>query len=438
LDIVGFIHRKADGRAHGPGEIATFVAELVRGGVADYQASAWLMAVKLNGLSEAETVELTRAMAASGRRINWKVRGAPPTVDKHSTGGEGDKVTLVLVPMLAAAGLRVPTIAGRALGFTGGTIDKLESIPGFRTALSEPAFRRVVQMAGGAIVAQSAHVAPADGILYGLRDATATVESIPLITASIVSKKAAEGVEHIVYDVKTGSGAFMPEPAQAEKLARSLVSVSRGLGIDARALVTNMYEPLGFAAGNSVEVAEAAAILRGEAEGRSGAVLDLSLELGAELMAMSGVERNRAAAKRRLSETVASGRAFDQFEQMVKAQGGSTGWMKKPWSLLRPHRTHLVKAVRSGWLRWKAAWKFGEALRLLGAGRARRTDRILPEAGALVRAGDGDRVTKGDVLIEFHYGDSSRLRQALDTLDGAFEISSGPLKPKPLVLKRIR
>ncbi len=437
MDAVGFIRTKAAGEKHRRGEIARFVASLTRGEIPEYQVSAWLMAVKHQGLLPEETSELTRAMAASGRRLNWRIRGAAPTVDKHSTGGEGDKITLVLVPVLIACGLRVPTIAGRALGFTGGTIDKLESIPGFRTALDEDRFRKVVKTAGGAIVGQSVSIAPADGILYSLRDATATVESIPLITSSIVSKKAAEGVEHIIYDVKTGSGAFMSLPKDALALASSLVTVSRDLGMDARALVTNMFEPLGYAAGNAVEVAEAVAILRSEAGPRSIRVIQLTLRLASELLQMAGIDKTAAAAKERASRALESGAAFDCFEKMVKAQGGATGWMKKPWSLVPPHRKQVWAAPKDGYVNWIAAWKFGEALRLLGAGRATRTDRIIPAAGALMNAGQGDRVEKGQPLVEFHYANKGRLAEALELFADALVISSKPVKPQPLVLKRI-
>lgn len=437
MDIVGFIHAKAAGRRHPPGDIATFIADLSRGAVPDYQVSAWLMAVKLNGLSPEETSELTRAMAASGRRLRWKGPGLAPTVDKHSTGGEGDKITIVLVPMLVACGLRVPTIAGRALGFTGGTIDKLEAIPGFQTALDETRFQRVVKAAGGAIVGQSVSIAPADGILYSLRDATATVESIPLITSSIVSKKAAEGVEHIVYDVKTGSGAFMPEPRQAESLAKSLVSVSRDLGIDARALVTNMYEPLGLACGNAVEIAESVEILRGESGPRSRRVLELTLRLGTELLLMAGITRTAAEAGEKLSGALQSGRAYECLERLVKEQGGQTGWMKRPWSLVPKHRTYVWTAPRSGYLDWTAAWRFGEALRLLGAGRTARTDQIVPEAGAIVLCGNGERVEKGQPVVELHYRGRERLDRALEQLGQAAAISLRPPKKVPLVLKRL-
>lgn len=437
MNVVDFIRTKAESRSHPPGAIARFVSELVRDTVPDYQVSAWLMAVRLNGLDPDETVELTRAMAASGRQLNWKMRGAPPTVDKHSTGGEGDKITLLLVPMLVACGLRVPTIAGRALGFTGGTIDKMEAIPGFRTALELRSFQSVIRYAGGAIVGQSASIAPADRILYALRDATATVESTPLITASIVSKKVAEGVAHIVYDVKAGSGAFMRDVTSAAHLARSLVSVSRDLGLDARALVTDMHEPLGLTAGNAVEVAEAVEILRGDVSPRSARVVELALQLGSELLRMAKVEKNDGSARHRLFAALSSGAAFEAFARMVRAQGGQTKWMNRPWSIVPRHRTFVLPASRDGWVEWRETWRFGEALRLLGAGRAQRSDKIVPAAGAIVHAGSGQKVSRGDIILELHYAHRSRLDDALQSLKGAVAVASSPVRAKPLVMKRI-
>jgi len=355
-------------------------------------------------------------------------------VDKHSTGGVGDKISLCLAPLCAAAGLYVPMMAGRALGHTGGTLDKLETIPGFRTALPPRQFGRVLARAGFVLAGQSAQLAPADRLLYALRDATATVESIPLIASSILSKKVAEGAAALVMDVKVGSGAFLPSIDQARALARTLIALGRALGLPVRAVLSDMEQPLGQAIGNAVEVREAIDVLRGAGPPD---VVDLTLRLGAEMLVLGGVARDLRDGTARLERARASGEGLERFKLGVRLQGGDPRVVDDPDRLPRARHARTVRAPRAGRVSRVDAGVLGRAATLLGAGRARKEDRISPGAAILLHAKRGAPVSAGDPLCTVHYDDETRARAALPQIAGAFGLSPRIPVPTPLVLETL-
>ena len=386
------IEKKRDGLALSSDEIRALVDAYTCGDVPDYQMSAFAMAVCCRGMTDVETRALTEAMESSGRMLSWKDEKRP-TADKHSTGGIGDKLSLVIQPLAASCGLAVPSLAGRGLGLTGGTVDKLESIPGFRTGLSVPELKRVVRRAGCAIAAQTVDLAPADRKLYALRDVTGTVPSIPLITASILSKKLAEGASTLVFDVKCGSGAFMKTLPAAKALAKSLVTISRAAGRKAAALVTAMDEPLGFAVGNANEVAEALAVLRGAAEPRD--VIDLSVELAATMVHLAK-GTPLLAARALCRRNLATGAALACFEKMVACQGGD---LAKFEAEPRTNRS-CICSPRAGYIASIDADAIARVAFALGAGRAKAGDPIDFAAGVNLLVHHGDKVAKGAPLCE--------------------------------------
>ena len=343
-DVRRILREKRDGRAHAPEDVATLIGGYVRGEVPDYQVSAWLMAAFLRGLDETETDALTRALIRSGRTFDWSDLGRP-SADKHSTGGVGDKISLILAPLVAACGVLVPMVSGRGLGHTGGTLDKLESIPGFRTQLPPEAMRSQLDALGVVMVGQGADLTPADGKLYALRDVTSTVESESFIVSSIVSKKFAEGADAIVYDVKCGNGAFMKDRETALRLARRLVSTTRALGRRASALVTDMSQPLGEAVGNALEVTESVDVLRG---GGPEDVRLLTLELAAGMLLGCGAETERAAAAARARRALDSGAAWEKFLGLVGAQGGDSALVGRADGMPRASVVLDVVADRPG------------------------------------------------------------------------------------------
>lgn len=381
LHVDAVLERKRDGEALEAAELEAFVAGVCDGRVTRAQAAAFLAFVFVRGMSDEETVALTRAMTDSGSRLSWGE--GPPVVDKHSTGGVGDKVSLVLAPLWAELGCRVPMISGRGLGHTGGTLDKLEAIPGFRTDLEVDELQRVLGEVGCFISGQTGELAPADRLLYALRNETSTVPSVPLITASILSKKLAEGLERLVLDVKWGSGAFMKTKTDARTLADSLVRVGEGAGVRTRAVLSDMNQPLGFAVGNALEVAEAVACLRGEGP-------DDLARLTCELVDEEGA-----------AELLASGAVLERWEAMVRAQGGDPG------AALRGGGTRevQVRAPRAMLVERCDAYELGRAAFLLGAGRARASEAVHPGVGLLLRAKVGDEVDEGDVLVTLHHAD---------------------------------
>ena len=420
-DVVELIRAKRDARRLADGDIRWLIDAYTRGTIADEQMSALLMAICIRGLDPAELRTWTAAMIESGERLDLRAVPAP-TVDKHSTGGVGDKVSLVLAPLVASCGAAVPQLSGRGLGHTGGTLDKLESIPGWRAELTNDEMISVLRAAGCVICAAGQGLAPADRKLYALRDVTGTVESIPLIASSIMSKKIAEGTAALVLDVKVGSGAFMRDIGEARLLAQTMVMLGEEHGVRTTALLTRMDTPLGLAVGNSVEVEEAVAMLTG---GGPPDLAEVTLALAAEMLALAGIAADPAG-------PLADGRALDRYRAMIGAQGGD------PDAPL-PQAAHaqVITAPESGWLGRLDARAVGVAAWRLGAGRARKEDPVSPAAGVICLAKPGDRVERGQPLLELRAGAESRFAAAREALAGAIEI--GPARPAagPLVLERI-
>ncbi|MEU4741861.1 thymidine phosphorylase [Actinosynnema sp. NPDC023658] len=418
---VDVIRAKRDGARLTDGQIDWVVDAYTRGVVADEQMSALAMAIFLNGMDTAETARWTRAMVDSGERLALDV--GRPTVDKHSTGGVGDKITLPLAPLVAACGAAVPQLSGRGLGHTGGTLDKLESIPGWRAQLSVDEVTAQLRSVGAVICAATTGLAPADRKLYALRDVTGTVESIPLIASSIMSKKIAEGAEALVLDVKVGSGAFMKTPERARALASALVSIGVDHGLRVSALLTDMSVPLGRAVGNAVEVAESVEVLRG---GGPADVVELTVALAEEMLSRAGVTASPR-------DVLASGEAYETWARMIRAQGGDPD---APLPVGR-HK-HVVTAPSEGYLVALDAYAVGVAAWRLGAGRARKEDPVQAGAGIVCLAKPGDRVAEGEPLLELYTDTPDAVPAALESLSGGYAI--GPTTPPvtPLVIDTIR
>ncbi|GIK98854.1 MAG: thymidine phosphorylase [Alphaproteobacteria bacterium] len=431
------IRRKRDGAALGEAEIAAFVRGLADGSIGDAQAAAFAMAVFFRGMSMAERVALTRAMARSGAIADWSGVALPgPVVDKHSTGGVGDKVSLVLAPLAAACGLAVPMIAGRGLGHTGGTVDKMESVPGYDSAPDTARFRRVVAEVGCAIIGQTEALAPADRRLYAIRDVTATVESIPLITASILSKKLAAGLMGLVMDVKTGSGAFMAQEAEARELAESIAAVAAGAGLPTVALVTDMGQVLGRTAGNALEVAESIAFLTGRA--RDPRLLEVTLALGAEMLRLGGVGGDSEALRALLLRALDSGEAADRFARMVAALGGPADILTRPDRRLAAAPVTLpAPPARSGVVRRIDVRAVGLAVVALGGGRIRPGAPVDHRVGLSEVAGPGEPVGPDRPLALVHAADAEGAARAAAALAAAFEIGDTAPPAAPLVRARV-
>ena len=424
-DVVDLIRLKRDGGTLGTEQIRWLIDAYTRGVVADEQMSAMTMAIFLNGMAREEIRELTAAMIASGERLDFSGLGKP-TADKHSTGGVGDKITLPLAPLVASFGVAVPQLSGRGLGHTGGTLDKLESIPGWRASLSTAEFHAQLDSVGAVICAAGSGLAPADGRLYALRDITGTVESIPLIASSIMSKKIAEGTAALVLDVKFGSGAFMRDEARARELAETMVRLGADAGVAIRALLTDMNTPLGRTIGNANEVRESVEVLAG---GGPADVVELTLALAREMLDLAGrADADPAAALR-------DGTAMDSWRAMIRAQGGDPDA-----ALPVPSETHTVVAERGGLLVEQHALPFGIAAWRLGAGRARKEDAVVHSAGIELHAKPGDVVRVGDPLFTLCAEDPARVGRALEALEGAYRIGDPgePLAhPGPLIRERI-
>ena len=426
------IARKRDGGELSTEELDWFLCAFADGEVADFQMSAFLMAVVLRGMSPAELSVMTRTIVESGTRFD--PGSGPPAVDKHSTGGVGDKVSLVLAPLLAEAGLRVPMMAGRGLSHTGGTVDKLESIPGFRTDLPIDEFRTIVRETGFAIIAQTPDIAPLDGRLYALRDVSGTVPSIPLIASSIVSKKLAEGIESLVLDVKYGSGAFMSSADDALELARTMVQLATEEGLRASALVTTMDAPLGRMIGNALELREAVDCLQG---GGPDDVRQLTLELGAELLRMSADEAPDSA-RSRLASILDSGAAVERFALGVARQGGDPRVIEDPDRLRVAPVQHLLTAERDGTVAAVDARALGVAAVELGAGRRRLGEPIDHTVGFELHHGPGDPVAADDPLITVHAASHEAADRILPTVESAIEVTSeAPAALPQLILARV-
>jgi pyrimidine-nucleoside phosphorylase len=419
MRAVDVIRTKRDGQPLSREQVDAFVRAATDGSWPDYQLAALLMAIWLRGMSDSETAWLTAAMARSG--IVLDLSDIPgPKVDKHSTGGVGDKTSLILAPLAAACGVVVPMMSGRGLGHTGGTLDKLESIPGFRVNLSIPEFRDALQKVGVGMIGQTAEVAPADKKLYALRDVTGTVESIPLITASILSKKVAEGITGLVMDVKCGRGAFMKTKDEARKLAVSLVANGRANGLRTEALITAMDAPLGRAVGNALEVRECIDTLRGQGPKD---LENLSVELAARMVRLGGLAANDMTATDQVRDALGSGRGLDVFRRMVEQQGGDPRVADDPARLpAAPHR-EMVAAERAGYVAALDAEAIGRAAMVLGAGRDRVEDAVDPAVGAVVHARLGGRVRAGDPLVELHYRDGAKVSAARHLLRAGIVIA---------------
>ncbi len=431
------IQKKRDGGALSREEIARFVRGVTDGTLADYQASALLMAIFLKGMNDAEQQSLTQEMLHSGEILDFSDI-SKPKADKHSTGGVGDKTSLVIAPLAAACGLAVPMISGRGLGHTGGTLDKLEAIPGYRVQLSLAEFRQTLERVGFAMMGQTADIAPADKKLYALRDATATVEAIPLIVASIMSKKMAAGLDALVLDVKTGSGAFMREEARAKELALALVATGNSCGVRTEALITDMNQPLGYAVGNALEVHECIAIMRGEMHEQARPVLDLSLELTARMVKASGLESNLDEARTRVKRALDSGAALECFRQNVEAQGGDPGVCDDPSSLLAlTLREVRVESPRAGYVVEVEATEIGNAVAAIGGGRTRIEDKIDPAVGFLCEARLGDKVAAGDALGLLYCRDDAQASVASARIRAAYTLGDEPSNLSYQLIKEV-
>jgi pyrimidine-nucleoside phosphorylase len=434
MRAVDVILSKRDGRSLTREEIRFFVDGVTAGSLPDYQASALLMAILLRGMTPDETAWLTDAMVHSGVRVDLaEIPGVK--VDKHSTGGVGDKTSLVLAPLAAACGVPVPMMSGRGLGHTGGTLDKLESIPGFRVNLSLEEMKAALARVGCAMIGQTAQIAPADKKLYALRDVTGTVESIPLISASIMSKKIAEGIDALVLDVKTGSGAFMKTEADSRKLAESLVSIGNASGVKTEAIITRMDAPLGFAVGNALEVAECIDVLKG---GGPPDLVDVSIELTARMLVLGKVARDRTQAEQQARGAIRSGAGLERFRQIIERQGGDPKVVDDYARLPHVGEPHRVAADRDGFVSRLDAELIGRASVALGAGRDRVEDPVDPAVGIMVLAKPGDAVRAGDPILELHYRDHRRLETATRLTAKAIAIGDRRPPPSPLIVGEVR
>ncbi|MCM3878534.1 MAG: thymidine phosphorylase [Vicinamibacterales bacterium] len=430
---VDIILKKRDGGVLGPDEIEFFVHGVASGSLPDYQASALLMAILLRGMTPEETTNLTDAMIRSGSRLDLSdISG--PKVDKHSTGGVGDKSSLVIAPIVAACGALVPMMSGRGLGHTGGTLDKLESIPGFRTNLSIPEMKASLAAVGCALIGQSSAIAPADKKLYALRDVTGTIESIPLISASIMSKKIAEGTDALVLDVKTGAGAFMKTHAEARALAESLVRIGKSFGVKTQAVITAMDWPIGRAVGNANEVIESIETLKGRGP------VDLvegSLDLAERMLVSAGVASDRAGAKALACRAIDSGSAVEKFKAIIERQGGDPRVVDDYSRLPKAPKEHVVTAPSGGFVTGLDAGLIGRASVMLGGGRDTAEDAIDPGVGIIVVATVGDAVQKGDAILRLHYRDAMRLQAALPLIEQGTHVGPVRRPAKDLIVDEV-
>jgi pyrimidine-nucleoside phosphorylase len=437
---VDIIAKKRDGGELSRAELEFLIQGYVEGRIPDYQVSAWAMAVYFKGMTAQETAALTDVMLRSGKTMELLgVTGpgglGPSLVDKHSTGGVGDKTSLVLAPLAASLGLTVPMMAGRALGITGGTLDKLDSIPGYQTSLSETDFRRCLQNTGCVICGQTKELVPADRLLYALRDVTATVESIPLITASILSKKAAEGAQALVLDIKYGSGAFMKDRKDGEALARSLVDTGKALGLKAHALMTEMDEPLGRMVGNFLEVEEAMDMLEKPArvEAESPDLFTVTLALAARMALLGKKAASLSQAEKLCKEALLSGEAWKRFLADVKEQGGDVDKLLAMRGQYRARDSAFVKAAQDGFVARIDAGKIGHAATILGVGREKADDKVSPTAGIKLLHVHGDAVKQGEPLMQVWAKDAPSLAAGLPLLEDAVEYSKTASAPRVLL-----
>jgi len=431
--VPSLIERKRDGSSLSAGEWAALIRAYGAGDVPDYQMAALLMAVVWRGLSAEELAELTAAMLESGDRLRfdgWTV----PRVDKHSTGGVGDKTSLILAPMVACCGVAVPMMSGRGLGHTGGTLDKLESIPGFSTQLPLRSAELQVRQMGCALFGQTPEIAPIDRRLYALRDVTGTVPSVPLIAASIMSKKLAEGLDALVLDVKTGSGAFLPDESQALELARTMIGLGEAHGVRTVALLTAMDRPLGHACGNALEVEECLLALRGEGPND---LMEVTYALAVEMLLAAGTEPGAAAARARLEATISSGDALQKFAEIIEAQGGNPAVAEDPALLPQAPAAAVYTAPRAGVVTAVLPRPVGHGVIAMGGGRTRVEDTVDPTVGFVITARPGDRVDAGQPLATIYARDDAGLAAGTSALAEAIRIDEGAPRPLPLVSHRV-
>lgn len=435
MRIVDLIEKKKQGKEHTKEEIEFLINSLMDGTAPDYQISAWLMAVYFNGLTEDETAILTEAMINSGDVIDFG-NLTESIVDKHSTGGVGDKVTITLIPLLAAAGVPVAKLSGKGLGHTGGTIDKLESIPGFNTKLSVSDLIAQVKKINVAIGAQTQNLTPADGKLYALRDVTATVDSMPLIASSVVSKKIASGAKNIILDVKYGSGAFMKTPEDAIQLSKLMVNIGKILNKSIIAVITSMEEPLGRAVGNSLEIIESIEFLKGNIT--KGDVAELTYSFAAIALMAVGMYDNEEDAIEYLTEVVKSGKALEKFKELIIAQGGDADIIENYDKFDLPEYKIECESKKSGYVQNIDAYKIAYACKILGAGRDKKTDPIDYSVGIYLNKKSGEEVNKGDVLYTIYSNDPEKTKIAQKYCDEAFSINDNKPSHNNMIYKIIR
>jgi len=433
MRAVDIIIKKKDKKALTKEEIDFFMKGYVNGEIPDYQAAAWAMAVLLNGMTDQETTDLTLSIANSGEQLDLS-SVVPYAVDKHSTGGVGDKTTITVAPIVAACGLPVGKMSGRGLGFSGGTLDKLESIPGYRVNLSTKEFLNQLCKIGIVITGQSMDLAPADGKLYGLRDVTGTVQSIPLIASSVMSKKIAAGAQAILLDVKVGRGAFMRTLEEASELAELMVSIGKLSGRKVIAVLSNMDEPLGCAVGNALELKEAVLALKGLGPED---YLEHCYLLASYMLLLGGKTESLAHGKGLVEEVISNGKAFDKLRELVVAQGGDVSFIDVLGKLPSADQVIKVQSKQAGWIKVIDAKEVGEAAVMLGAGRAKKEDVIDPAVGILVHAKVGDYQEAGEDLFEVHLNDDTHLQEVVEKLIKAVAFSDKPVEKLPLFFKVI-
>ena len=432
MNPVELIRKKRNGEILTRDEITLLINGYTKNKIPDYQFSALLMAIFLKGMTAEETAELTEAMLYSGKVINLdSIKGIK--VDKHSTGGVGDKTSLILAPIAAAAGVNVPMISGRGLGHTGGTLDKLESIPGFRTDLSLTEYKKVLKKCGAVLIGQTKDIAPADKLIYALRDVTATVESIPLITASIMSKKLAEGIDGLVLDVKTGSGAFMRETSDAIELATSLINTAKAFNKKVIGFITDMNQPLGNYIGNWLEVYESVKVLKGESKGD---LLQLSINLSGAMIYLAGKASSIEEGVEISQSIIDNGKAFEKFCELVKAQNGKVSYIENLEKYTKSKIVEKIHSKFSGYVNKIDTFGLGMAALELGAGRMKKEDKIEPKAGIIFYPKIGDKINKGDLLAEIHCESAKKVELVKQKLYTIVDINDTEVS-KPELIKKI-
>jgi pyrimidine-nucleoside phosphorylase len=434
MSIIDLIAKKRDGAEWSEKEIEFILHSFVKGSLPDYQMAALLMIIYYQGLSQKELLVWTQTKMSSGSTLDLSDLPGPK-IDKHSTGGVGDKTSLIVVPLVASLGVKVPMICGRGLGFTGGTVDKLESIPGFKTDLSLSRAKEILTEIGSVMMEQTDEIVPADKKLYALRDVTATVESIPLIASSILSKKCAEGIDGVVFDVKFGDGSFSPSKTKAASLAKALVNLAQKLKLQGVAVLSSMDQPLGFAIGNALEVEEAIEVMKGKGPKD---LRELSLYLAAWVLVLGKMAKNPKEGIKKAEKALDQGLALVQFRRMVDAQGGNSRVIDHPWLFPQPLERLNIRSPKNGFLKKIHTRRIGELLRNLGAGRMRLGELIDPSVGLLLSKKVGDSLSKGESLATLHLSSTSRENLNEKELESLFEITPRPHKPLPLIGPVIR